>query len=118
ENARNGWRCSCPRHGAEPGSGHGRRGAATLPIEFVLLTLGTQSASISRLRPGSGVGIHILMQRVRKAWAPALFLAAGLAGCSSAKFGGMLVPNQPPTVELSQVPATADTAGTYAYEVS
>jgi hypothetical protein len=47
-----------------------------------------------------------------------LLLFAGLAGCSSAKLGGLLLPNQPPTVELSQVPATSDTAGTYAYEVS
>jgi len=40
------------------------------------------------------------------------------AGCGKMKLGGTLLPNQPPTVELTQVPAPADTDGTYAYEVS
>jgi hypothetical protein len=40
------------------------------------------------------------------------------SGCGQVKFGGTLLPNQPPTVSLTQVPANADTTGTYAYEIS
>ena len=61
-----------------------------------------------------------------RSWIPrtAAFCALGAwavlsaAGCGEMKLGGTLLPNQPPTVELTQVPAPADTGGTYAYEVS
>jgi hypothetical protein len=41
-----------------------------------------------------------------------------LASCSKQELHGLHVPNLAPTVELSQVPVPADTAGTYVYEVS
>jgi hypothetical protein len=47
-----------------------------------------------------------------------LALAAVVTSCGKMKLGGTLLPNQPPTVQLTQVPAATDTSGTYAYEVS
>jgi hypothetical protein len=47
-----------------------------------------------------------------------LLCFAAIPGCSRQGIHGTVLPNQPPTVELTQVPAPADTAGTYAYEVS
>lgn len=47
--------------------------------------------------------------------------AFSLPACSKKQLGGLAglaVPNLPPTIELSQVPAPADTAGTYVYELS
>ncbi|MEY4373136.1 MAG: hypothetical protein RL219_1905, partial [Actinomycetota bacterium] len=41
-----------------------------------------------------------------------------VAACSREKIVTVLIPNQGPTVELTQVPAPADTLGTYVYEVS
>jgi len=46
-----------------------------------------------------------------------LWAALAATSCGETKLGGTLLPNQPPTVELTQVPAPADTEGTYAYEV-
>ncbi len=40
------------------------------------------------------------------------------AGCGKQALHGTVIPNLPPTVALTQVPAPADTSGTYAYEVS
>lgn len=48
----------------------------------------------------------------------ALIALALIQSCSQQKLGGLVLPNQPPTVELSQVPAPADTSGTYVYELS
>jgi hypothetical protein len=48
----------------------------------------------------------------------ALWVVLAAAGCGEMKLGGTLLPNQAPTVELTQIPASADTDGTYAYEVS
>ena len=48
----------------------------------------------------------------------ALWAVLAAAGCGKMKLGGTLLPNQAPTIELTQVPAPADTDGTYAYEVS
>jgi hypothetical protein len=51
----------------------------------------------------------------------AVVVAGSLCGCSKkqlAGVAGVALPNLPPTVELSQVPAPGDTAGTYAYELS
>jgi len=41
-----------------------------------------------------------------------------LASCAKPTLHGVAVLNQAPTVELSQVPVPADTAGTYVYELS
>jgi len=49
-------------------------------------------------------------------WVPLAALL--LASCGKQEIHGIHVPNEPPTVELSQVPVPADTAGTYVYELS
>src|SRR5262249_6583259 len=67
---------------------------------------------------GMGVTIQHRFERWRAPIAAAALCAAAVASCSKDKLGGTLLPNQPPTVELSQVPANSDTTGTYAYEVS
>jgi hypothetical protein len=41
--------------------------------------------------------------------------ALALPGCSTNKIGGSLVPNQPPTVELTNAPVAADTSAPYFY---
>jgi hypothetical protein len=43
---------------------------------------------------------------------------AVIPGCSRQGIHGTVLPNQSPRVELTQVPAPTDTAGTFAYEVS
>lgn len=48
----------------------------------------------------------------------ALAVALLCAGCSRGRLAGVPFPNLPPTVELTQVPAPADTMGTYVYELS
>ena len=48
----------------------------------------------------------------------AVIAACAALSCSKQQLGGIALPNQPPTVELSQVPAAGDTAGTYVYELS
>ena len=51
----------------------------------------------------------------------AVLAAFSVFACSKkqlAGVAGVAIPNLPPTVELSQAPATADTAGTYVYELS
>ena len=40
--------------------------------------------------------------------------AAGLSGCST-KVSGTLIPNQPPTVELTNAPVSADVSNPYFY---
>lgn len=52
------------------------------------------------------------------AFAWVISCAIALCGCGREGLHGVVVPNQPPSVQLTQVPAPADTAGTYAYEVS
>src|SRR5262245_10700599 len=41
-----------------------------------------------------------------------------VSGCGRAMLEGTLLPNQPPTIQLTQVPIPADTTGTYVDEVS
>ena len=72
-------------------------------------------ARIRQMRPGGGIPIHM---RSRLSFGTYLGVALVAAGCGQMKLGGTLLPNQPPAVQLTQVPAPGDTAGTYAYEVS
>src|SRR5262249_2405961 len=45
-------------------------------------------------------------------------LAIAFAACSKQGLHGVLSPNQPPTIELTQTPVPNDTSGTYVYELS
>src|SRR5690349_11921470 len=70
--------------------------------------------------PGSGGpidGLNAHGRALAMKWV-LVCIAAAIGGCDKVGVHGSVVPNTPPTVQLTQVPAPADTSGTYAYEVS
>jgi len=65
--------------------------------------------------------VEVSISRSEGSLAESFACLACLAACTSCEklpLSGTLLPNQPPTVVLSQVPAASEVTGTYAYELS
>ena len=86
-----------------------------------VLTPGGRDASIPWTQPGSRGGAIQRVDSKRQRFDAGAWLLLALlagAGCGKQALHGTVIPNLRPTVQLTQVPAPADTSGTYAYEVS